>query len=196
MPGQFINTGTNPGGKLSLTNVSNQGNLTFVGPPPPPTYTIGESALGGLIAYINGGGSSGTSGFVVTAADLVVFGSTLTRSWSTTNAFTGATGTAIGTGASNTAAIVAYYGAGLGYAAGVADAATDGGYTDWYLPSKDEWYAMYLNNGTLGIGTNIYWTSSETILFDDTAWSQYVSNGSQLERSKNDSLRVRAIRSF
>ena len=29
MPGRFINTGTNPNGKLSLTNVNNQGNLTM-----------------------------------------------------------------------------------------------------------------------------------------------------------------------
>ena len=29
-----------------------------------PSYTIGQSALGGVIAYINGGGSTGTSGLV------------------------------------------------------------------------------------------------------------------------------------
>ena len=32
MPGQFINTGTNPFGKLSLVNNSNSGNLAFTIP--------------------------------------------------------------------------------------------------------------------------------------------------------------------
>jgi hypothetical protein len=32
MPGQFINTGTNPAGKLTLTNTNNSGNLTLAIP--------------------------------------------------------------------------------------------------------------------------------------------------------------------
>lgn len=32
MPGQFINTGTNPGGKVTLTNNSNSGNLSLTIP--------------------------------------------------------------------------------------------------------------------------------------------------------------------
>ena len=32
MPGQFKNTGTNPGGKLTLTNTNNSGNLSFSNP--------------------------------------------------------------------------------------------------------------------------------------------------------------------
>jgi hypothetical protein len=32
-----------------------------------PEYTIGESALGGTIAYINGGGQTGTSGLVISS---------------------------------------------------------------------------------------------------------------------------------
>lgn len=32
MPGQFINTGTNPNGKLSLTNVNNEGNFSLTIP--------------------------------------------------------------------------------------------------------------------------------------------------------------------
>jgi hypothetical protein len=43
-------------------------NSVFINTGPPPTYTIGQSALGGVIAYIDGGGSTGTSGLVVAAA--------------------------------------------------------------------------------------------------------------------------------
>ena len=39
MPGQFINTGTNPGGKLSLVNNSNSGNLSFSTDAPTALYT-------------------------------------------------------------------------------------------------------------------------------------------------------------
>ncbi len=38
--------------------------------PEPTTYTIGQSALGGIIAYIDGGGSTGTSGLVVTSTNV------------------------------------------------------------------------------------------------------------------------------
>lgn len=39
MPGQFINTGTNPGGKLSLINNSNLGNLALSAATFPGYYT-------------------------------------------------------------------------------------------------------------------------------------------------------------
>ena len=45
-----------------------------------PEYTIGQSALGGTIAYINGGGQSGTSGLVISS------GQTLGQTdWSSAN---------------------------------------------------------------------------------------------------------------
>jgi hypothetical protein len=65
MPGQFINTGTNPDGKLSLTNVNNEGNLvlsvatTSPGPTLYADFNSGVSCAGGGIAlptytYIGG----------------------------------------------------------------------------------------------------------------------------------------------
>lgn len=53
MPGQFINTGTNPSGKLSLVNNSNAGNLQFR-----KVYnqlTIATNAGGGLTGFDVGG---------------------------------------------------------------------------------------------------------------------------------------------
>ena len=72
------------------------------------------------------------------------------------------TGTAIGTGYSNTQTMAAS--PGLIYctsgAANAAVASTSGGYTDWYVPSKDE--ARALSGSTsAGVGANV-WTSSQS----------------------------------
>lgn len=116
---------------------------------------------------------------------------------------TGATGTAVGDGQANTAAIIANQGVGS-YAAGLAKAYTGGGYTDWFLPSKDELHEMYLNKATIditalansgsGFASNSYWSSTE---FDsDDAWAQNFVNGSQGNYFKIFPYYVRAVRAF
>jgi hypothetical protein len=75
----------------------------------------------------------------------------------------GASGTAIGTGASNTATMIANCTGGAGFsAAGL----TLGGYSDWFLPSSDELGVMYTNRTTIGItgdeATYLYWGSTES----------------------------------
>ncbi len=63
----------------------------------------------------------------------------------------GTTGTAIGTGMENTERIIAAFGAGTNYSAGLARAYAGGGFTDWYLPSRDELSACNANRIALGI---------------------------------------------
>jgi len=159
---------------------------------PPTTYTIGESALGGKIAYITGGGSTGTSGFVVTSADLprdYAFGCVGTNI---------ATGTAIGTGQANTLAIIAgcYE---TGNAAHYVNNLVQGGYSDWYLPSKDELNVLYLNRVALGgfsggPENEFYQSSSQS---DDIfVFVQNLVTGQVFTPGKNGSRLLRAIRSF
>ena len=84
-------------------------------------------------------------------------------------ATTGATATAIGTGSANTDAIISVQGTTeTSYAAGLARAYTGGGYTDWFLPSKDELNQMDINKSTLedvsgfnALITTYYWSSTE-----------------------------------
>ncbi|MEY3874705.1 MAG: hypothetical protein RL363_1426, partial [Bacteroidota bacterium] len=81
-----------------------------------------------------------------------------------------------------------------------ARAFTGGGYTDWYVPSKDELNLLYLNKHLVGAGSFVhqygqnYWSSSES----DANYGRYqdFSNGSQQWQDKNTQMHVRAIRTF
>jgi hypothetical protein len=114
----------------------------------------------------------------------------------------GAIGTAIGTGFSNTSNIIASQGGtATSYAAGVARAYTGGGYTDWYLPSKEELNKLYLNRVAIGEfisnSYGLYWSSSEIQSYPyHSAWLQDFSNGGPLSFFKNFDVNIRAIRSF
>jgi hypothetical protein len=120
---------------------------------------------------------------------------------------TGATGIAIGTGASNTNAIIAAQGATeTAYAAGLARAYRGGGFNDWFLPSKDELNEMYTNKAkidqtaTANGGANIsydyyYWSSTENDSL--SAWRQYFNAGFQGVNTDKDKRNiVRAVRAF
>ena len=111
---------------------------------------------------------------------------------------TGATGIAVYTGSANTDAIIAAQGATeTSYAAGLARAYTGGGYADWFLPSKDELYQLYVNSAAIGGGfTDIfgYWSSTESD--SDNAWRQDFSIGAQGNDIKANADGVRAVRAF
>jgi hypothetical protein len=165
-------------------------------------YTIGESALGGKIAYLLQSGDSGydpatTHGLVATNADI----SSVTSKWGGTSNLcymtniAGADGTAIGTGLQNTVDIINYPCYGDDIAARRCGDLVQGGYSDWYLPSKDEMYKLYLNRASIvGFSSNAYWTSSE---YSAThAWYQDVSDGTQVTIGKTNVIYIRPVRSF
>lgn len=109
-----------------------------------------------------------------------------------TTLLVGATGTAIGTGATNTKKILAKCTDG---AAVAVHAYQGGGKSDWFLPSKDELFQMYLNlNVVFGFFPDNYWSSSE---FDGTSvWYRQVTFGAQSHTSKDTAFYVRPIRAF
>ena len=162
---------------------------------------IGMAYQGGVIAYIlqsvdPGYVSGETHGLIASTADLSNDIQWYNRSYT----ITGATGTAIGTGQTNTSEIVNNQGAGS-YAAKLCNDYTNadtgtGVYSDWYLPSKDELNKLYQNKTAVGgFAGNYYWSSSE--YYSNYAWSQYFGNGYQDDNDKNyGDLRVRAVRAF
>ena len=153
--------------------------------------TLGQSYQGGKIAYID---STGKHGLIAAPSDQSD-GIQWDNDTFPNARVTGATGTAIGNGQANTTAIVKAQGPGS-YAAKLCDDLVLGGYSDWYLPSKDELNQLYLNETIVGgFAYDGYWSSSE--FFNLTAWGQYFSStllqGSDL---KSDSQAVRCVRAF
>jgi hypothetical protein len=159
-------------------------------------YAIGDSYQGGKIAYIFQYGDPGfisgeTHGLITPINDQ----SNGIRWYNGSYIVTGAIGTALGTGNSNSSIIISNQGVGS-YAAKLCYDLTIGGYTDWYLPSKDELNKLYLNKSIIGGFANAdYWSSSE---YNSTqAWGQSFINGYQgYGGTKNSSYNVRAVRSF
>ena len=78
------------------------------------------------------------------------------------------------------------------------------GFTDWFLPSKDELNLMFINLRQRGLGgfrtnntnnwTDFYWSSSQTNI--SGAWAQRFSDGRQSPGNKNDTRSVRGVRAF
>ena len=172
--------------------------LTFSRTTTAAPYTIGESALGGKIAYIlvlgdPGYDASVQHGLVAATSDQ----SSNIRWFNGSYTTTGATGSAIGTGFANTNTIITNQGAtATSYAAGLARAHNGGGFTDWYLPSKDELDKLYDNRAAIiGFDSSaFYWSSTETNLTN--AFVQDFDNGGQSTSGKANTYNVRAVRAF
>lgn len=111
-----------------------------------------------------------------------------------------ATGTALGTGSANTTAIINQAGAGSTYAAGLARAYTGGGYSDWFLPSKDELKILWINKTAIGgLGYGSYWSSSEYTTGGAAAFTRGFSFPSADNSYDSKSVNypsVRAVRAF
>ncbi|MDB9809362.1 DUF1566 domain-containing protein, partial [Flavobacteriales bacterium] len=156
---------------------------------------IGSTYQGGIVFYLdgNGGGLIAAPTDQSSGAEWGCFGTNIT----------GAGGTAIGTGTQNTIDIEAGCTT-PGTAADICANLTLGGYSDWFLPSKDELNEMYLNIGqgnALGLGNvggfainSYYWSSAENGSYD--AWRQIFTNGNQNSNYKSYNFIVRAVRAF
>jgi hypothetical protein len=164
-------------------------------------YAIGEEGpAGGKIFYVDSDDDyPGWNYLEAALADIpgdivwAVSGTTYANDW------IGGTETGIGSGKENTDKIVTK--AGANAPAAQACGSTIGGFTDWFLPSKDELHEMYDKKEVIGgfvISNSIaYWSSSEHIATE--AWYQiFGSTGYQLYCVKSTPawLMVRPIRRF
>lgn len=162
-------------------------------------YNIGDTGpAGGLVFYINPNYENDHWRYMEAAPDDFPGDNYYSIEWSNDYIVTGATGTAIGTGKSNTHRIVNIHGE-SNYAAKLCYDLKVGGYSDWFLPSKDELNKLYamkeLGFGNFPTANSIwcpYWSSSEYDAYD--AWYQNFSGGVQFSNIKLGLNRVRAVR--
>ena len=187
-------SGTSYGSQISFTTMA---------------HDLGEIFQGGKIAYID---NTGQHGFII-APDQNWNPSVSVNDpgnqyppgwWNGSYVTTNATGTAIGTGLSNTNLIVSVQGAGS-YAAKLCADLVLGGYAHWFLPSRDELQKIGENRVALGefsecgptsMSPCSYWSSSE--IDDEVCYAYSFSSygGSSFVNGKGGWYRVRAIRYF
>lgn len=157
--------------------------------PSVPSIAIGESYGGGIVFYVD---NSGQHGLIVAENN-----QSASSAWfNGTYKETSAKGTKVGTGLENTKAIVDAQGVGE-YAASICDKLNLNGYSDWFLPSKDELNLLYLQKAaglSAAFNNNFYWSSTENSF--NGAWSQSFTSGANSSAQKDGTYYVRAIRAF
>ncbi|MFH0755718.1 MAG: hypothetical protein V2B15_00335 [Bacteroidota bacterium] len=161
------------------------------------TYAIGESYGGGIVFYVDG---TKKHGYVAALNDQT---SSENIVWGCEGTFVTGTSTAVGTGQANTTAIVNSCSAN-GIAARICDQLELNGFSDWFLPSKDELDLMYQNLHVQQLGNFsdfLYWSSSQ--IDEDNVWAQnfwddspFFDDGGQYSVNKVGDLYLRAMRVF
>ena len=149
----------------------------------------GINYAGGIIFYLD---STGMHGLICANNDQSIM-----ASWGCPNIqITGADGTAIGTGLQNTLDIIGNCTT-AGIAANICDSLILNGYSDWFLPSKEELKLMYANLKIIGVGSfsnTPYWSSTE--MTGAFAWEVIFNGGFAQGTGKNNFASVRAVRAF
>lgn len=148
---------------------------------------VGQSYAGGIIFYVDG---TGQHGLIASESDCCDSAQWYNGDFITTNTFEGN----VGKGQPNTTKIIVAQGNGI-YAASICDQLVLNGYSDWFLPSKDELNLLYQQRNLVGgFANDYYWSSPE---YDTLhAWNQYFPYGPQYYANKSSKASVRAIRAF
>lgn len=150
--------------------------------------TIGQEYQSGIVFYIDGTGLHGLVAEVYPGSLAYVW---YNGNYILTNA------SSLTDGSLNTTTIINAQGStpGFFYAAKECRYFGLGGYTDWFLPSKDQLNKLYLQKAAVpGLENNVFWSSTE--LDSQQAWTQSFGNGAQSTASKNVVNLVRPIRAF
>jgi hypothetical protein len=151
-------------------------------------YQIGDTGPAGGIVFFDKGDH--TYGWRYLEAASRNIGSE--TPWDANGRSVNGTSTTVGTGKQNTEIMVD-----AGITAGqIARQYSQGEYSDWFLPSKDELDLMYRNlkqRGLGNFGNGQYWSSS--VYGGSLAWAQSFSDGNQTPPHMN-TRQVRVIRAF
>jgi hypothetical protein len=163
------------------------------------TYIIGDTGPGGgLVFHIENGGRNGLE------AALIDQNSGTGLNWgcrpNPTSEVEGADGALLGSGHANTLDVMedCYDVLPNPNAFNVSYNLEVNGYTDWFLPSRDELKAMHSNlhsNGKGGFETVKYWSSTEGSINSARAVN-FLDGTHNEEDVKGENFRVRAIRAF
>ena len=160
------------------------------------TCVLGTSFQGGKIAYIF---VPGDPGYVTGECHGLIVGTVLGPApWGCVTLNTMTTNPNLGYGSFNTDQIVAACSQ-SGIAAKLCLDLVQGGYSDWYLPSKEELNKVYISQGSTGIFsfTSVnYWSSTGDSSIVGQAWAQAFGSGTQFIGFKDVSYSVLPVRTF
>ena len=162
---------------------------------PVGTRYLGESYQGGIIYYLT---SSGKQGLIAATQD--ISSGAVYQSGNYSNGTQNNTG--IGLGSANTDIMMTISNSNQsGMAAPLSVSYNGGGYTDWFLPSRDELTMMYQRRnyltGLASSGERRYWSSTEAISNSSRdAYAVSFLSGGFNSPAKNTRLRVRPVRWF
>jgi hypothetical protein len=197
--------------KVAAVSSAGTGALTSATPAIAPAQpcssacVAGDIGPGGGIIFITPATSGNSSGeYFEAAPNNWNGGSDANIAWcsSASTSISGSTGTSIGSGKTNTAAVASACTTG---ASDTAIAYNGGGFSDWFLPSIDELLQMYTqrtaiggfkatNRGSTSISTATYWSSTQNSATQARNWS-FADNGND-NWSKSLGFNVRPVRSF
>lgn len=152
------------------------------------TVNVGDAFEGGIVVLVDVTGRHG----LIAARQ----GSNYDTIWGCKGVSVPGTKTEIGSGMANTKAIMKVCSTD-GIASRWADQLSKDGFSDWYLPSKDELTEMYKQKNAVILNDVMRWSSSEADA--NTAWAlsfDAAGNAVPVVMDKDSKLGVRAMRAF
>ena len=172
------------------TNITIVGNTISATGGSSNDFYLGQDTLGGIVFYIYIGSDGNQHGLIVNKNES-------TAQWQSSGTTTNATRS--WDGVYNTGLMTS------SPAANYVNGLTDGGFTDWYLPSIDElsilWHNRFHVNNALNAGgftllsnTATYWSSTEVNA--PNAFLFYFLSGFATNYGKANTYSVRAVRAF
>lgn len=167
--------GTAYGNEISFTTLKRPLVLGDIGP------------AGGYVFYLDGMGGG---------MEVAPSSSDTETVWGCLNFSISGTSAALGTGQANTTAILNGCSA-TDIAARLCDNLVVNGYSDWFLPSKDELDSVYVNVCKKNLGGFIsyrYWSSTQQT--SGAAWWEDIALRNKAAGTKTNVYRVRAVRVF